>query len=78
MTGRAVSGLGDHRASDAQTSFLATLFIDCGFHTRVQRNAWLSSEIGREIRYMDDLTVAEASKMIDALKEMRDEKRSGA
>ena len=53
--------------------FLEILLNDCGFGTRLQRNSYLSLRVGREIRYLDDLTAAEASRFIDILKEQRDE-----
>jgi hypothetical protein len=39
-----------------------------------QRNAWLTSEFRRPVKFLDELTTAEASRAIDLLKEMKDEK----
>lgn len=52
--------------------YLQILFDDLGF-TRDQRNAWLSKETGRKIRYLDDLSGAEQSGCLDKLKAMKPE-----
>ena len=52
-----------------QIDYLDSLLIDCGFGTRVARNEYLSSEVGREIN------TQEASKIIDKLKELKEENR---
>jgi hypothetical protein len=62
-------------ATDAQLKWLTDLLVDCGFGDRAQRNAYLSSELGREIKYLDDLKIHEASKLIDVLRELKDERR---
>lgn len=61
-------------ATQAQQDYLAVLFIDCGF-TRLQRNAWLSDETGKDIHHLDDLSTAEAHACIDKLKEMKEGRR---
>ena len=61
------------RPTKKAIEFLEILLNDCGFGTRLQRNSYLSLRVGREIRYLDDLTAAEASRFIDILKEQRDE-----
>jgi hypothetical protein len=53
--------------------FLDNLFNDVGFTTRVQRNAYLSRELGREIKFLDDLTFEEGRSVINTLKERRDD-----
>lgn len=60
-------------ATQPQINFLEILFGDLGF-TRYQRNAYLSREMGREIGYLDDLTVKEASLLITALKEKKEDR----
>jgi hypothetical protein len=60
-------------ATEPQLKWLADLLIDCGFSDRKQRNAYLSSELGREIKFLDDLKISEASEMIDKLREKKDE-----
>jgi hypothetical protein len=59
-------------ATRAQQDYLQILCDKRGFN-RVQRNAWLSGETGKEIHFLDDLSKAEASRMIDLLKEEEDE-----
>ena len=61
------------RATPAQQRYLTELLDDHGFRERVQRNAWLSAETGKEIHYLDDLSKSEASRMISLLKEEEDE-----
>ncbi len=63
-------------ATEAQINFLEILFNDLEFN-RAQRNDWLSANTGREIRYLDDLTIPEASESIETLKEMKEEADSG-
>ncbi len=59
-------------ATDAQVNFLEILFNDLEF-SRAQRNDWLSANVGREIKFLDDLTIPEASESIETLKEMKEE-----
>ena len=61
-------------ATDAQVSYIERLLIDCGFTSREQRNAWLKAELGRDIKYIDDLRIHEASRVIDRLREMKDDR----
>lgn len=56
-----------------QIEYLEILFIDCGF-SRENRNAWLSANTGRDIKYLDQLTKEEASKFISELKEIKEGK----
>jgi hypothetical protein len=62
------------RATKKQTDWLERLFLDAGFSDRTQRNGWLQREFKRDIRYLDDLTVAEASAAIDKLRDIKEDK----
>ena len=55
------------RATEKQTKFLEILLNDIGCHNRITRNTFLSDELGRPIRYMDDVTLDEATRLIDSL-----------
>jgi len=48
------------------------LFIDCGILTHVERKDYLRRVSERLITFSDELTVYEASKVIDELKEQKD------
>ena len=61
-------------ATEAQINFLEILFNDLGY-TRKQRNAKLTDDLSREIKFLDDLTIPEASKMIETLKEEKEDAR---
>lgn len=63
------------KATPGQARFLEILMNDCGFGTRLQRNDYLSGEVGREIKYVSDLTIEEAHGMIDKLKARQHEER---
>jgi len=54
--------------------FLADLF-DALMMTRAQRNAWLTIEFHREIKFLDQLSPVEGSHAIDRLKEMKESLR---
>jgi Protein of unknown function (DUF3072) len=60
-------------ATQRQRDYLEVLLNDRGFTTRAQRNGWLSAETGKEVHFLDDLSKAEASRLIDMLKEEEDE-----
>ena len=60
-------------ATRAQCEYLEILLNDRGYSGRVQRNAWLSAETGKEIHYLSDLSKSEASRLISLLKEEEDE-----
>lgn len=62
------------RATQAQIDFLEILFGDLGFN-RAQRNDYLSEDLGREVKFLDDLSVGEASKLIEDLKERKEDAR---
>lgn len=55
-----------------QLNYLEILFKDLGFE-RQARNAFLSSELGRPVRLLDELTSSEASRIITSLKERKEE-----
>jgi len=62
------------RATQKQIDYLDILFIDCRFKSRVERNCYLSREFGRDIHHPDELSVQEASRCIDMLREMGEDK----
>jgi hypothetical protein len=57
--------------------YLEILLIDCGFNTRVQRNAYLSRLFQKEVKYLDELTPAQQSGLINTLKAMKEDKKAG-
>ncbi len=59
-------------ATDAQVNFLEILFNDLGYN-RAQKYARLSADLEREVKFMDELTIPEASKVIETLKEEKDD-----
>ncbi len=59
-------------ATDAQVNFLEILFNDLGYN-RAQKYARLSADLEREVKFMDELTIPEASAMIEALKLEKEE-----
>jgi len=61
-------------ATQKQIDYLDILFIDCRFKSMVERNCYLSREFGRDIHHLDELSVQEASRCIDMLREMKEEK----
>ncbi len=61
-------------ATEAQINFLEILFNDLGY-TRKQRNARLTDDLGREIKFLDNLTIPEASRLIETLKEEKEDGR---
>ena len=61
-------------ATVRQIGFLTGLFIDCSFD-RKQRNAFLSEEFGRTIDALDELNIAEASRIIDFLLRLKEQKK---
>jgi hypothetical protein len=58
-------------ATEQQQNYLAILFGDLSFN-RASRNLYLTERIGREIHYLDELNTAEASRIIDMLREQKD------
>ena len=51
-----------------QIDYAAILLSDCGFVTLKQRNAYLTRECGRKVKYLDELDKKELSTLIDILK----------
>jgi hypothetical protein len=58
-------------ATKKQQEYIAILLNDCGFSTVQQRNSFLSSELGREIKFLDELLITEASQVITELRERK-------
>lgn len=56
-------------ATRAQREYLEILLNDRGFTTRVSRYGFISVEMGRTVNYLDEISKAEASKLIGMLKE---------
>jgi len=54
-------------ASPRQVSYIESLLIDCGLSDRTRRNAWISSELDKEIHYLEELTVDQARIVINEL-----------
>lgn len=55
-----------------QQKFIESLLIDCSLTTIKLRNAWLSRECGRDIKFIDQLTLQEGSEVIEKLLDLRD------
>ena len=55
--------------TEPQVKLLEVLFIDACYSTRVRRNDWLSNRLGRPVKYLDDMSRQEASRMIETLQE---------
>lgn len=58
-----------------QISYLEILFNDCGFNTRQKRNDYLTQRCARVIRFLDQLSLEEASGFITDLKDRKEELR---
>jgi hypothetical protein len=59
-------------ATPRTLKYLDILLIDCGFSDRIQRNAYLSREVNREITVLEDLKQVEASRLIQELLERKE------
>lgn len=59
-------------ASDAQISYMEILFNDLGYD-RLARRVYLSDLFQREVRYLDEITMKEASQVISMLKDQKEE-----
>lgn len=57
--------------TNAQISYIESLAIDLKM-TRASRNAHILGIIRREVKYLDDLSLSEASKVIGKFKEWRE------
>lgn len=55
-------------ATKAQTNYLEILFNDRGYN-REERSLYLSDHFNRQIKFLDELTIKEASEIITILKE---------
>ena len=64
------------RITEPQCKFLENLLTDCGFGTRVQRNAYLTRECKREVRFLDEISREEAKTLIGQLLDQRDRGRT--
>ena len=62
-------------ATKKQQNYIEILSNDLQF-TREQRNSHLSVALDREIKSLDELTLNEASKMIEYFKTMKDYQKS--
>lgn len=61
------------KATPPQVRYLNDLLDVLGFVTRQQRNAYLSRITEREVKFVDDLTLQEATKLIRELTAQDDE-----
>jgi hypothetical protein len=60
------------KCTSAQVKYIEGLLIDCGYGgSIVQRNAMLSREFERDIKYIQELTTVEASRLIEQLKDQK-------
>lgn len=55
--------------------YLQILLEDAGYHTRRDRNEHLSDVVGREIKFLDELTFDEGRELIEGLIEEAEEAR---
>jgi hypothetical protein len=55
-----------------QQQYLEILLNDMGYADRKQRNGYLSRMVGRAVRYLDDLSTSEKSKLIHVLKAQKE------
>lgn len=58
-------------ATFKQINYIESLSTDCLLTTRIQRNDWISARVGREIKFLDELSLTEASKIIDQLRQLK-------
>jgi len=64
-------------ATDKQIKYIECLAIDLALD-RKTRNLFAGDVVGRDIRYLDELTVSEASRVIDNFRErVEDERATG-
>lgn len=59
------------QATAKQCNFIEQLSVDLGFD-RTRRNAHISSIVGRPIKYIDELTLGDASNVITIFLEWKD------
>ena len=55
-------------ATDPQIEYIEALALDIGLATRTLRNDWITQRLGREIKFVDSLTIMEARAVIDWMK----------
>ncbi len=60
------------KATDAQIHYIEVLAIDLQMD-RLNRNWAIEAIVNRPIKFLDELTVGEASKVIDDFKERKEE-----
>lgn len=60
------------RITDLQKHYIECLLIDCYLSERLARNSWISTELSREIKFLDELSISEASKIISRLREIKE------
>jgi hypothetical protein len=54
-----------------QDEYIELLCNDLGLDTRIRRNAFISREFGREVKYLDELTGNERHRLVEMLKDRR-------
>lgn len=52
-----------------QLDYLEILLNDAGYGTRARRKDWIGNRVHREVKFLDELSRMEASKLIEELKE---------
>lgn len=62
-------------ATKPQMKYIDQLSIDLQFDTK-RRNAHITSIVGRQINHLDNLTLAEASQVIETFKEWKENQES--
>lgn len=55
-----------------QNEYLEILFQDCGIDTRAKRNDWIDLRVYHKVQYLDDLSTAEKSMLIEMLKDLKE------
>ena len=64
------------KVTPKMTAYIDGLCISCGLaETRIRRNAWISGFVGREIKYLDEMTMQEGHRVIAELEVRRGESR---
>lgn len=61
----------EKRPTVRQYEYIEVLLNDCGYGNRLIRNTYLSDKVGREIHFITDLTLSEASSIIERLRSQR-------
>lgn len=63
-------------ATDPQITYIDQLCIDLGLTTRALRNDWISQRLKKEVKFVDSLSVLEASTVIDLMKAEKEGNKS--